>query len=893
MAPNRLDHALHHPHAAHGETGASPAPGGEGADLRLASLSIRARALLLMAVVAIPYTAFQIYAGLRAYDTTLRNAEDRVVAVAAATASALEQFLSIAERSTGSLAERLGPTLLTASGCEDRMGPLRDAFPYFANLLVVDATGTLVCSAQSREGNEPISAADRAWFQRVRDQRGFSVGRPVVGPITGEWVVATGSPILGPDSTFLGAVAGTVALLRLEELLEGRAPRANELVTITTNDAVVMARSVDAEYWVGRGLPSGTVEVERRGSREFVTRTADASGLARIWGRVDLPEFALRVYVGVPTDRVTAPSRAILRTEAVVSLLALGAAFLVATLLFRGISQSMALLADGVRAAARGTRVIVPPGAPREVRAVVSQLNHALQERQRAEEAERVARERINHIHENAVFGMCVFSPDGHLRQVNRALVQMLGYETPEELLEADPQSIWRSSTEPDAMWKRVRDKGLVEDYEVDLLQRDGQPVMVRLNGRRRDLPDEGPALEVIVEDITEQRALEELARHQQKMEAVGRLAGGVAHEFNNLLTVLGVNSELISTALGPDHELSQEAREIDVALGHARRLTRKLLTFSRKEVTQPELLDVNAAATEMEGTLRRVLGELVRLETEMARSVARVWFDRGHLEQVVLNLVLNARDALGTDQGTIRISTRTAAAAFSLDESAAVRGPVRWYVVLTVADDGPGMPPEVRELIFEPFFTTKPPGVGTGLGLPTVYGIVSEAGGRIEVSTIPGQGTSFEVWLPVAETEVDTDGPIVVASGDRAVLLAAESPPLRSLTRDALEEAGYRVLEASSSVDALDAFWRHGAPLSLVVTTPLLSNISGEPLMDRLRREQPVLPALYLSDGADLPTRPDEGVLEIPFGVRGLSRAVARLIESTAHAYPGPSRDR
>lgn len=858
--------------------------------MRVPALSIRARALLLMAVVAIPYAAFHIYAGVTAYRTTVRNAEERVVAVAAATASALEQFLAVTERSTGSLAERLGAELLTPEGCARSMGPLRDAFPYFLNLLVVDATGTLVCSARGIPEGEVVSAAERYWFQTVRDSRRFTVGRPVRGPVTQEWVVATGSPIVADDGTFLGAVAGTVELLRIEDLLRGRTPRANELVTITTSDGVVVARSTDAEQWVGRPLPSGTVEIERRGPREFITRTEDVSGLARIWGRIDLPEYGLRVYLGVPTDRVTGPTMATLRTEALVSLLALVGAFLVAVLLVRGISRSMTFLAAGVQAAARGDHVSVPPGASREVADVVTQLNRALEERERAEEAERLARERIHDIVENAVFGIFVADVDGRMIQVNRALVNMLGYDSATDLLATPPERIFRDPDAPAALHAAYADGRVVEDHDLQLLTREGIPVTVLLNGKLLTLPDGQQAFEMIVEDVTERRALEDLTRHQQKMEAVGRLAGGVAHEFNNLLTVLGVNSELIRQALGPDHPLAAEAREVETALGHARGLTRKLLAFSRKEVTQPELLDINQVMLGLQGMLRRVLTETVALETDYAHSVGRVWIDPGHVEQVVLNLVLNARDALGVDGGRIRLSTATRAAQFALDEAEATPGPAGWYTVVTVSDDGPGMDDAIRQLVFEPFFTTKPPGIGTGLGLPTVYGIVTEAGGRVELTTAPGEGARFEAWLPVASDDID-DPSLPPTDVDATVLLVSPSAPFRTLARDALEAAGCHVLEAGSPTGGLDAFWRHGGPVDVLMTEPGLEGVSGEALIDRLRRERPEMARLLITG-----RRPEgeaealEAVLAPPFGPRKVAAALQGLLGIGASAPWPPS---
>lgn len=855
------------------------------------SLSIRVRALLLVAVVAVPYTAFQIYAGVTAYRTAVRNAEGRVVSVAAATASALDQFLAITERSTGSLAERLGLELLTDEGCARTMGALGDAFPYFVNLLVVDASGALVCSARPTPEGQVFSAADRYWFQQVRAQRRFVVGRPVLGPVTEEWVVATGSPIVGADGEFLGAVAGTVGLLRIEDLLEGRAPGPNELVTITTNDGVVVARSVDAETWVGRSLPSGRVEVERRGPREFVTRTEDASGLARIWGRIDLPDYGLRVYLGVPADRVAGPTLANLRTQALVSMLALGAAFFVAILLVRGITRSMSLLSEGLDAAAAGDTVALPPSAPPEVRAVVTQLNRALQERRQAEASEREARERMQDILENAVFGICVTTAEGRFTQVNRAMVRMLGYESGADLLAAPLERLYVDPTAPAAMAAACDAAGVVEDHDLQLLARDGRPVRVRIQGKLRTRRSGERVFELIVEDVTEQHALEELTRHQQKMEAVGRLAGGIAHEFNNLLTVLGVNSELIRTALGADHELAIEAQEVEVALGRAGGLTRKLLAFSRKEVTQPCRLDINAVMSGLEGMLRRVLSETVELETDLARSVGAVWIDPGHLEQVVLNLVLNARDAFGPAGGCIRISTATRAGTFPMDDDATTMGPARWYTVLTVADDGPGMEKSVRDLVFEPFFTTKPPGIGTGLGLPTVYGIVTDAGGRLELETEPGEGATFEIWLPVAADDVDDDL-LPEPSGGGTVLLVAGNAPLRTLTRTALEAAGHTVLEATSGTTALDVFWHHGGAVDALVSGPDVRPVSGDPVIDRLRREQPGLPHVTISARRPAGVAPDrrEGVLNPPFGPRRVDAVLQPLMARDGHA-PAPGR--
>lgn len=290
------------------------------------------RTWLFVGLVCLLIVAGQAWSARQAYRGAVEAEETEVLGVARTTAAALEQFLAVARRSTASLAETRGPGLLTADGCQRSMGPLGDAFPFFANVVVVDSTGALVCSALAMP-SEPVSAEERPWFTTLAETRAFSVGRPVMGPVSGTWVVVMGSPILGPNGELLGAVAGSVELLRLEEILLDRTPDPSELVTITTDDGVVVARSVDPESWVGRALPSGTVEVERRGERLLITRAEDASGVARIWGRVDLPEIGWRVYTGVPAARVRGPSLADFRRQGLLTLGLAAAAVLLALLL--------------------------------------------------------------------------------------------------------------------------------------------------------------------------------------------------------------------------------------------------------------------------------------------------------------------------------------------------------------------------------------------------------------------------------------------------------------------------------------------------------------------------------------------------------------------------------
>ncbi|MFQ5537357.1 MAG: ATP-binding protein [Gemmatimonadota bacterium] len=865
--------------------------------MRLAQLSIRARVILLVLVVVLPFTAFQALVGVTAYREAIRGAEDDVLAAAGAVAASLRVLLEIAEGSTTHLAETRGRQFLRDPGCARELQGLRDATRFFSDLIVVDREGMVVCTAAAdRRG--PGGPWSRSWFRRVRDSKRFAVGRPARDPVSHEWVVVVGAPILDEGGAFLGAVAGTMSLMDLRAFLPGWSPAPNELVTITTADGVVIARSADPEEWVGRALPTRTVDVTRRGSAEFITHTRDASGLERLWGRVDLPGVGWRVYDGLPEARVVGPLRRRLTKDLGMMFLALLASLAAAAFLLRGVSRSLNFMLDSVRAVRAGRSTPLPADTPREIREVVTHLNRAWDELRQAEEKERVARTRIQNILDNAVFGIYVSTADGRFLQVNQTLVNMLGYDSAEELMAAGPVALYPDPEVRKHLIETWQDSSRIENLEVQWRTKDGRTLTVRLDGRSFLTGDGQRVYEVIVADVTDQKVLEDIARHQQKMEAVGRLAGGIAHEFNNLLTVLGVNVEFIREALGSSGEVPTEIQEISEALDRARRLTRKLLAFSRKDVTHPREIDLNEVVTGLKGMVTRVLGETVRLETDLAAAPGRILMDPGHIEQIILNLVINARDAFGTAHGRVTIRTGTRAAFFRAGEEA-VSAPPRWYTVLTVEDNGPGMEPALQKLVFEPFFTTKPPGSGTGLGLSTVYGIVQDAGGHLRLHSTPGVGTTFEIWLPVAGVDEDDEhvaepegeeNPVSDGGREAATLLVASSnEALRTLLGTTLEAAGFAVISAEGAREALDAFWRFPEGMDLLIADTDLPAVSGLPLAARLRAEDPDIAVLYVSDRplpGNLRSGPAAGELLLtPFSRARLLEAVREILSRAEQA--------
>jgi len=376
-------------------------------------------------------------------------------------------------------------------------------------------------------------------------------------------------------------------------------------------------------------------------------------------------------------------------------------------------------------------------------------------------------------------------------------------------------------------------------------------------------------------------RELEAQLRQAQKMEAVGQLAGGVAHDFNNLLTIIDVHAELALEDLDETNGLRADLLEVKKASARAAGLTRQLLAFSRKQLLQPERLPLNAVVDGVAPMLRRLIGEDIAVIARLDPDCGSVFADPGQLEQVVINLAVNARDAM-LGGGMLTIDTSNAAVdERSADEHAAMRGR---YVCLTVADTGCGISPEVEERIFEPFFTTKPAGQGTGLGLSTVYGIVRQSGGHILVDSEPGQGTSFRVYLPLAEETT----PARLAGSERTscpcgtetVLVVEDEDAVRVLARRILERQGYTVLDACNGRDAV-AIAARGGRIDLVLTDMVMPGMNGRALAEALAVSRPSLPVLYMSGYTD-----DEivrrgllaaggGLLQKPFTVDSLARAV------------------
>jgi two-component system cell cycle sensor histidine kinase/response regulator CckA len=455
----------------------------------------------------------------------------------------------------------------------------------------------------------------------------------------------------------------------------------------------------------------------------------------------------------------------------------------------------------------------------------------------------------------------------GDIRFVSPYVERMLGYSADEWI--GDPALLQRA-VHPDDLpraqeaRRRLRDTGERISDEYRMIARDGRVVHVHDEAVLvRDEETGSPLfMQGVLIDVTARKELEEQLRQSQKMEAVGRLAGGIAHDFNNLLTAIKGYGEFLLADLPENAGTHRDAQEIVAAADRAATLTRQLLAFSRRQTLAPQALYLNTVVKELEGLLRRLIGEQVELVVELGEEVLPVRADRGQLEQVVMNLAVNARDAM-PDGGRLTIATQSR----------------HGSVELAVRDSGVGMAAEVRSHLFEPFFTTKEPGKGTGLGLATVYGIVEQSGGTIEVESAPGRGSTFTIVLPaIAETlRAPEPAPVPPLASAGRVLLVEDEDLVRALVREVLERGGYDVLEAADAGEAIEL--AHSADdIDLLVTDLVLPGMSGSVLAERMARERPALRVLYTSGYVDV-SQDAADVLEKPFTPEDLLRKVGELL--------------
>jgi PAS domain S-box-containing protein len=490
----------------------------------------------------------------------------------------------------------------------------------------------------------------------------------------------------------------------------------------------------------------------------------------------------------------------------------------------------------------------------------------------------------------NAPYGICRCDALGILQDANPAMVAMFGYDRASELTGRHLGSLYADAQQ----WFQTADyfhaRKEFNNLTTECVRKDGTAIVARISGRSIPNGKSGGSFEIFMEDVTETRMLELQLRQAQKMEAIGRLAGGIAHDFNNLLMVISGYSEFLLERLGPDPRLRGPAQEISNATQRATSLTRQLLAFSRKQMLAPKMLDLNEVVAENLKMLTRMIGEDIDLVMVPGPALGAVRADPGQIDQVIMNLAVNARDAM-PEGGKLTIETTNV----TLDENfARTHTPLTAgdYIMLAISDTGVGMDNDTQSRIFEPFFTTKG-AKGTGLGLSTVYGIVKQSGGFIFVDSQPQRGTAFRAYFPrvdgredAAATQ-DSLGLPRAERGQETILLVEDETNLRGLARQYLETQGYKILEAEDGAAALQIVDGHKGTIDLLLTDVIMPGINGRELASKITRLLPGIRVLYMSGytenavGHDGMLDAGINLLQKPFSLPALKDRVQEVLDS------------
>jgi two-component system, cell cycle sensor histidine kinase and response regulator CckA len=517
-------------------------------------------------------------------------------------------------------------------------------------------------------------------------------------------------------------------------------------------------------------------------------------------------------------------------------------------------------------------------------------------ERKRAEQALREAEQKYRTIFENATEGIYRTTPDGRYLVANPSLAHMFGFQSPEELISARTDVKTQEYVNPEKhaeFIQAMKNQGSVKNFKYQAYRKDGKIIWVSKNAHAVRSPD-GRVLhfEGTVEDITQHRELEDQLWQMQKIEAIGRLAGGVAHDFNNILMAISSYAELLERKV-TEQATRRYVGEIVKATDRGSSLTQGLLTFSRKQLLSPKVLDLNTLIAEQIKMLRRLIPENIEVKFVPADGIGRVRADPSQVEQVVMNLVINARDAMPSG-GSVVIETSNA----QLDPAQLPgSGDGKDYVLISVSDNGCGMDATTKSHMFEPFYTTKEQGKGTGLGLAIVFGIVKNSGGQILVQSEPGAGTNFKIYLPVVEAAVlaERDERLEASiRGTGTILLVEDEDGVRESAAEYLTENGYTVLKARNGPEALQMAEAYERPINLLLTDVVMPQMSGPAIAERIKEQRPDIRVVFMSGYSNnlLSNQqildPNHTLLRKPFRLAALGRCIAEALGLSSRAVAG-----
>ena len=840
---------------------------------------------VLPALVVIAYTQAIAY----------QNARERAIEDAlqiARLAASQQAFIIDEARLVTDTLTRL-PVLRSdnARACNELLRRILSGHPAFTGIGAVDPYGSTVCSSTGSK----FPASQREWFQRVVLTATAAVGVFQISPLTGTPIIMVAQPMLGAYGSVERVAFAAVDLDHVQRLVSALKLPPGATLTIVDRNHTVLARYPDSAQWVGK--VSTEVQTQIVADAEKVGDVLGRDGVSRLYATVPIHaglETDLYVTMSVEQAVAFAEANRLLRQQlwlfAFLSVAAIaigwvgGGAFVVRPF------DNLKTLLERLAAGHFGERAHPTKWLPglHELGDAVNATATALETRERDRQH---SDERYREMFMSNLMGAWVATVDGRVIACNPAFASMFGFESVDEALTLDLLSIYHTADERKEFLDLLRDRRRVDNRETTFRRPDGKPLHV-IQTAVGVFDETGGLIEIrgYLIDATERKQLEDQLRQSQKLEAVGRLAGGVAHDFNNLLTAILGYCDLTLRQMNPGTSTRADVEEIQKAGQSAAALTHQLLAFSRRQILQPRVLDLNDVVNRVESLLRRVIGEDIVLVKRIQEGLGLVRADPGQVEQIMMNLAVNARDAMPKG-GDLIIEARNT----DLDEAYVAQHPgssAGPHVMLAITDTGIGMTDEIRDRIFEPFFTTKEAGKGTGLGLATVYGIVKQSGGSIWVYSEPGRGTSFKVYFPTVDAPAagsPTRNVIEIRGGSETVLVVEDQQQVRSLIRKTLSTSGYVVLEAANGREALQVLDRHTGRVDLVLSDVVMPTMTGPELVERIRSAYPKISVVYMSGYTD-ETVVLSGVVtsgtpfvQKPFTSQGILKAIRGVLDARA----------
>ncbi len=827
---------------------------------------MRGQLVLLVMTVVTPFLAL---AALRARERAVRAreaAEERAIAAARLVRGRVEDRAHAIQTLLTATAHAVRPTPAATAANDSVLRAIMDGLSgtdAVGNLWLFDTTGAnMGTSRRPLPDRTTVFAGDRRYFRDVVRTRRRAIGDPVRGrPDSTRWSVTFAQPVLDGRGALAGVLLGTVGLRSFEYTFGQAALPQGAVATLVDGHEVVLGRSRDAQKWIGRPL-HGRVGAAAARTAEGVVEMKGRDGVRLLVAHAHIPELGWRVYVSLPSSAALAGVEQELRRDVGLALATLVLTLGLAVAVARRLVRPLEALAGDAQSLAAG---VAPRREQHDAPAELLTLEDAFHEMAATIAARTAAlhrsEQRYRLLFDASPLPIYVVDLETYrFLAVNDAAVAQYGWTREEfeshTLLDIRPpeermrflsvaRSLGMAQTFNEranaGVWRHLRKDGTSIDVEIftAITEYEGRPARLSV------------AIDVTARRLAE-RALQESQeqlRRAQKMEALGRFAGGIAHDFNNLLTGILGYCDLALADLAANAPEREDFEAIRVAAQRAASLTGQILAFSRGHVVQPVPLDLNEVLAGLEPMLARVIGEHIRLVARREASLDSVLADPGQLEQVVVNLALNARDAM-PNGGTLTIVTRNVRV--EAHDAAHPGVPAGRWVVLELHDTGVGMDAETQARIFEPFFTTKERGKGTGLGLATVYGIVRQAGGAVRVRSAVGQGSSFTLYLPrttvAPAARAAETAPTAVRGGTETVLLVEDEDAVRAIARETLARRGYEVLVAPDGPGAIALARRHPTPIDLLLTDVIMPGMHGRELAEALQRDRPGMRVLFMS---------------------------------------------